>query len=433
MKREKIYTDIDTLGIPKIISEIKFRIFVDDDERILYRVDAKDVEECIKDGNIPISFEKAGPRRKIFFDPSKTRCAIVTCGGLSPGLNDVIRAIVLELYYIYNVKNIIGIRYGLEGFIPEYGHEVLYLEPSNVRDIHQKGGTILGTSRGKQSIEEIVDALERMNINILFMIGGDGTLTAAYKVYEEVKKRGLKISIIGIPKTIDNDIHMVDKTFGFDTAVDVAAKVILGAHSEATGAYNGVGIVKVMGRVSGFIAAAATLALKDVNFCLVPEIDFDLYGESGLLAALKERLIQRRHAVIVVAEGAGQKFFNINIDPTSHENPKLGDIGKFLKEKIEEEYKKEKFPVTVKYIDPSYYIRSVPANSSDHILCGYLAQMAVHAAMAGKTGMVISYVNGQFVHVPIKEVIKKRKMLDSEGELWMAVLQSTGQPPLKNK
>ncbi len=431
--KEQIFTEIDTLGKAKIESKVKFKVFVEDDERVLYRVDANYVEKCIKEGNKPISFEKAGPRKKIFFDPSKTRCAVVTCGGLSPGLNDVIRAIVLELYYIYNVKNIVGIKFGLQGFIPEYGHDVLYLEPSNVRDIHQKGGTILGTSRGKQSIEEIVDSLERMNINILFMIGGDGTLTAAYKIYEEISKRGLKISVIGIPKTIDNDIHMVDKTFGFDTAVDIAARVILGAHSEATGAYNGVGIVKVMGRVSGFIAAAATLSLKDVNFCLVPEIDFDLYGEHGLLAALKERLTQRRHAVIVVAEGAGQKFFNVKINPNSHENPKLGDIGKFLKEKIEEEFKKENFPVTIKYIDPSYYIRSIPANSSDHILCGYLAQMAVHAGMAGKTGMVVSYLNNQFLHVPIKEVIKKRKMLDSEGELWMAVLQSTGQPPLKNK
>ncbi len=430
---EKIYTEIDTLGKAKIESKIRFRMFVDDEERILYKVNLNEVLECIRNGREPISFEKAGPRKKIFFDPSKTRCAIVTCGGLSPGLNDVIRAIVLELYYIYNVHNIVGIKYGLQGFIPEYGHEVLDLKPSNVRDIHQKGGTILGTSRGKQDVVEIVDSLERMNINILFMIGGDGTLTAAYKIYEEIRKRGLKISIIGIPKTIDNYIHMVDKTFGFDTAVDVAAKVITGAHSEATGAYNGVGIVKVMGRVSGFIAAAATLALKDVNFCLVPEIDFDLYGENGLLSALKKRLMDRGHAVIVVAEGAGQKFFNLKIDSKSHENPKLGDIGRFLKEKIEEEYKKENFPVTVKYIDPSYYIRSMPANSSDHILCGYLAQMAVHAAMAGKTGMVISHVNNQFVHVPIKEVIKGRKMLDVKGELWMAVLQSTGQPPLKNK
>ncbi len=430
---EEIYTEIDTLGKAKIDSRIRFRMFVNDSERVLYRVNLTDVLKCIKNGREPVSFEKAGPRRKIYFDPSKTRCAIVTCGGLSPGLNDVIRAIVLELYYIYNVHNIVGIKYGLQGFIPDYGHEVVDLKPSRVRDIHQKGGTILGTSRGKQDIQEIVDSLERMNINILFMIGGDGTLTAAYKIYEEIKKRGLKISIIGIPKTIDNDIHMVDKTFGFDTAVDVAAKVITGAHSEATGAYNGVGIVKVMGRVSGFIAAAATLALKDVNFCLVPEIDFDLYGENGLLSALKKRLMDRRHAVIVVAEGAGQKFFNLKIDSQSHENPKLGDIGRFLKEKIEEEYKRENFPVTIKYIDPSYYIRSMPANSSDHILCGYLAQMAVHAAMAGKTGMVISYINNQFVHVPIKEVIKRRKMLDAHGELWMAVLQSTGQPSLKNE
>ena len=428
---EKIETKIDVLGPAKIESKIRYRRFVDDSERVLYQTSLKAILEAQKKGEVPISFEMAGPRKHIYFDPSKIKCAIVTCGGLCPGLNDVIRAIVLELHYIYRVKNILGIKYGLQGFIPKYGHEVLELTPEVVTDIHAMGGTILGSSRGEQDIGDICDALERMNLSILFMIGGDGTLQAAKKIYQEISRRGLKIGIIGIPKTIDNDIHLVEKTFGFDTAVEYAAQAIRSAHVESKGAPNGIGLVKVMGRCSGFIAAAASLALKDVNFCLVPEVDFDLHGPRGLLNALKQRLKDRHHAVIVVAEGAGQKFFKKQISETTG-NPKLGDIGIYLKEAIEDYFKKENFPVTLKYIDPSYIIRSVPANSNDHIYCGFLAQNAVHAGMAGKTGMVIGSWNSQFVHIPLVEVTRRRRYIDPEDALWLSVMESTGQPCMVN-
>ena len=256
-------------------------------------------------GDLP-SFERAGPRSRIYFDPSKLRCALVTCGGLCPGLNDIIRSLVLELYYGYGVRNIYGIRYGLQGFIASYGHDLMDLKPANVGNILDMGGTILGSSRGPQPIDEVVDTLERLNIGILFMIGGDGTLMAASRIADVIADRALKISVVGIPKTIDNDIYMVARSFGFDTAVDVATTAIEGAHNEAQGYPNGIGLIKLMGRHSGFIAATAALAQQDVNYVLIPEVDFDLEGPGGVLAALEKRLEQRRHAVIVVAEGAGQ-------------------------------------------------------------------------------------------------------------------------------
>jgi 6-phosphofructokinase 1 len=427
----KIETKISVLGRPTIESRVKYGKYVPDQERVLHSVSPREIEATFRRGEQPVSFELAGPRQLIYFDPSKVKAAIVTCGGLCPGINDVIRAIVLELNFIYGVHNILGIKYGLQGFIPEYGHEILELTPAQVTDIHTKGGTILGSSRGRQEIGKICDALERMNVSILFMIGGDGTLKAADLIYRELTKRDQKIAVIGIPKTIDNDIHLVEKSFGFDTAVEEATRTIRSAHAEANGVPNGIGLVKLMGRCSGFIAASATLAMKDVNFCLVPEVDFDLEGEKGLFRALRDRLLTRHHAVVVVAEGAGQKFFDLSCQP-EQDNPELGDIGKFLQKMIRDYFGSIGMEVSLKYIDPSYQIRSIHANSNDHIYCGFLAQNAVHAGMAGKTGLVIGSWHNRFVHIPLSEVIKRRETLDPDGPIWRSVLESTGQPVMKN-
>ncbi len=432
---EDIDTQIENLGSCKIPSPLKHNqnCFVTDDHKITLRVNYTYLKENLRQNKDVPSLELAGPRPYIYFDPSKAKVGIVTCGGLCPGINDVIRSIVMTLYYSYGVKKIIGFKYGLQGFIPKYGHEIIELNPEVVKDIHTMGGTFLGTSRGHQSIEEIVDTLERLNIQILFMIGGDGTFKAAYKIKEEITKRNLKIAVITIPKTIDNDIWLVSKTFGFDTAVQYACEAIRCAHTEAIAVPNGIGLVKLMGRHSGFIAAAATLATKEVNFCLIPEIDFDLEGEKGLLAELERRLERRKHAVIVVAEGAGQKY--VQKDPPEYDpsgNIKLGDIGKFLKENIIKYFKNKNKEVIIRYIDPSYIIRSVPANVEDRIYCGFLGQYAVHAALAGKTGIMISYLNDQFVHIPIKEAIKRRKQINLNSRFWLSVLESTGQGILKN-
>ena len=432
---EDIETEIETLGLAKIPNPLKSpnQCFVSDEHRVSLRVNYRYLQETISQNKSVPSLELAGPRPYIYFDPSKVKAGIVTCGGLCPGINDVIRSIVMTLYYSYGVDKIIGFKYGLQGFIPNYGHPIVELTPEVVKDIHAMGGTFLGTSRGHQPIEEIVDTLERLSIQILFMIGGDGTFRAATKITEEIKKRGLKIAVVAIPKTIDNDIWLVSKTFGFDTAVEMACEAIRCAHTEAIAVPYGIGLVKLMGRHSGFIAAAATLATKEVNFCLVPEIDFDLEGPNGFLAELERRLVSRKHAVIVVAEGAGQKY--VRKDPPEYDasgNIKLGDIGKFLKEKIEAYFKERKIDVVIRYIDPSYIIRSVPANVEDRIYCGFLGQYAVHAAMAGKTGLMISYLNEQFVHIPLKEAIKKRKQINVKSRFWLSVLESTGQREMKN-
>ena len=324
-------------------------------------------------------------------------------------------------------------RYGFQGFIPKYGHDLMDLKPEVVADIHTFGGTVLSSSRGPQDIGEIVDALDRINIRILFLIGGDGTLRAADQICEEINCRELRIAVIVIPKTIDNDIAFVSRSFGFDTTVEMATDAIRAAHTEALGAPNGIGLVKLMGRYSGFIAANACLALREVNFVLVPEADFDLEGENGLLKSLEERLKQRSHAVIVVAEGAGQKFFkeeNLPRDPSG--NVKPGDIGVFLCEQIKDYFRSRAMEINLKYIDPSYLIRSMPANYNDSIYCGFLGQNAVHAGMAGKTAMLVSRWHGHYVHIPIKAAVGKRKEVELDSPLWRSVLESTGQPSLKN-
>jgi 6-phosphofructokinase 1 len=401
-----------------------------DSESVLYELDRDKVVEQVTRGIRVPAFEKAGPRNRIYFEPAKTRAAIVTCGGLCPGINNVIRSIVMELHYRYRVPTIYGIKYGYQGFIPKYGHEAVMLTPQEVEDIHEKGGSILSSSRGPQDVREIVDCLERMNVCLLFTIGGDGTLRGAEEIYREISRRDLKIGVIGIPKTVDNDIAFVKKTFGLETAFSVAAEAIRGAHTEAKGAPFGVGIVKVMGRMSGFIAANAALALNEVNYVLIPEVPFDLEGEKGLFKSLEQRLRRRNHAVIIVAEGAGQKYVEVRGDRKDDSgNPVLGDIGIFIKTEIKRYFKEHTdLYINVKYIDPSYMVRSLAANAHDSIYCMQLAQNAVHAGMTGKTGMLVGYWNDQITHVPIKLATSRRKCLSPEDTLWLNVLEATGQP-----
>ncbi len=300
---------IDRLGTVNHNShlEIEKCCFIEDNIRVLLNPRIKKISNQIEKEN-NVSFELAGPRKKLFFEPSKTNIAIVTCGGLCPGLNDVIRAIVYESYDDYKVNKVYGFRYGYKGMVKDNNIAPILLDTEMVNDIHENGGTILGTSRGPQDVKKIVDYLLELRISILFTIGGDGTLHGATEIADEIKKRKLDISVIGIPKTIDNDISFSKKTFGFETAVDESRKVIQSAHVESKGIENGIGLVKLMGRKSGFIAAQATLASTDVNFCFIPEVKFKLEGKNGLLEILEKRLKRRKHAVIVIAEGAGQDF-----------------------------------------------------------------------------------------------------------------------------
>jgi len=428
---------VSTLGSGNVVTPLKkgqrddspVYKFVNDDERILYDVTLEHFNKCRETGDMPVSFEKAGPKENIYFEPAKTKVGIVTCGGLCPGVNNVIRSLVNQLFYRYGISRILGIKYGYEGLISKFNHPVVELTAPMVSDIHLSGGTFLGTSRGDQNVEEMVDTLEILNINILFCIGGDGTLRGAHALSEEIKKRKLKIAVAGIPKTIDNDIDLIQKSFGFESAFSIANDIISNAHNEAQGAHNGIAVVKLMGRDSGFIAASAALAIQEVNFVLVPEISFELYGPRGFLKVLRKRLEERHHAVVVVAEGAGQELFEPGeLQKDASGNIKHKDIGIYLKEKIREEFDSKGFPYSIKYIDPSYIIRSAPANANDSKFCNLLAQNAVHAAIAGKTDFVVGYWNNEFTLLPIPMAVKKRKKIDVEGELWWNVLEATGQP-----
>jgi len=408
--------------IPSPMSGIGFAA---DDEQILFHRDLDEIRRYLDAGSEPPKFELAGPREKIFFDPANLACGIVTCGGLCPGLNNVIRAIVLSLHHHYGVRTIYGFPYGYEGLVPKFGHQPVMLTPQVVAQINEMGGTMLASSRGNQDVSVMVDTLVSLKISILFCIGGDGTQRGALAISEEARKRGLRISVIGIPKTIDNDISYVQTTFGFETAVSEAKKATYAAHAEAAGARNGIGLVKLMGRDSGFIAAYSVLVDNQVNFCLIPEASFTL---DGLLAALKLRLEQRGHAVIVVAEGAGQELFEATGERDASGNVKYGDIGLLLRDRIKEHFKKINMEINLKYIDPSYMIRSQPANPHDSAFCLLMGHNAVHAGMSGRTGMIVGFWNHQFTHVPTALAVAQRKKIDPTGRIWSSVLASTGQP-----
>jgi 6-phosphofructokinase 1 len=417
---------IATLGDCRVPSPIRGIRFIADADRVLYHATLGELNACVGNGIAPPpTMESAGPRETLFFDPAELTCGIVTCGGLCPGLNDVIGAIVLSLSRQYGVNRIYGFRFGYEGLVRRIGHQPLELTPEWVHRIHDSGGSILGSSRGPQDPAEMVDCLQALGVGILFAIGGDGTLRGAETIGEEAARRGLTIGVIGVPKTIDNDVSFVQRTFGFETAVTEASRATYAANAEADAARNGIGLVKLMGRDSGFIAAYSALVNSDVNFCLVPEVPFTL---APFLLALDERLARRRHAVIVVAEGAGQDLMPNRGGHDASGNVTHGDIGLFLRDAITAHFRQRGVAISLKYIDPSYAIRSVPATAHDAAFCLLLGQNAVHAGLSGRTNMVVSFWNHHFTHVPIRLAVCERKTIDPQGMLWSSVVASTGQP-----
>lgn len=401
--------------------------FREEQERILIENRLTRILSHRSDMESIAGLELAGPRREIFFEPHQIGIGIVTCGGLCPGLNNVIRDLVLSAWYLYGVRRIIGFRYGYRGLADPALQ--IALTPTMVKDIHEQGGSILSSSRGEQKAGRMVDTMVESGISILFVIGGDGSMRGAVAIAQEISRRGLPIGVVGIPKTIDNDLRFMDQSFGFDTAYSKAVEAIDGAHREAEGAPNGIGLVRLMGRHSGFIACFATLASNQVNFTLIPEVPFVLEGPNGFLEALRRRLEKRQHAVIVVAEGAGQDILqNAGQEKDASGNIRLKDIGIYLSDRIKSYFKERKTEINLKYIDPSYIIRSVKANAADSVLCSALALNAVHAGMAGKTEAVVAIWRRSLVHVPMQKVIADRSQVDPSGAVWLSVLASTGQP-----
>ena len=436
MDKIKYDFSVETLGECKVRSPIELS-HEHGDFRATYVKDTSFVRNLVNvfeddkgDANdMSNLMEKAGPRENIYFNPAHVTAGICTCGGLCPGLNDVIRAVVRCLWNRYGVRRIRGIRFGYKGFFTEQGFNTVDLNPDNVDTIHKIGGSFLGTSRGGgDRVTDIVDSIERLNINVMFIIGGDGTQRGALDIANEIDRRGLKITVVGIPKTVDNDLQFIDRSFGFETAVQKATQAINSCHMEAHSQINGIGLVKLMGRESGFIATAAAIASHEANFCLIPEVPFDMDGPNGFLAHLQERLEKRHHAVIVVAEGAGQELLTTTNQTDASGNKKLADIGIFLRDKITEYFANKSFHINLKYIDPSYEVRASVTTANDSIYCERLGNNAVHAAMAGKTKIVIGLVHDKYVHIPITMATLKRNTVDPESSLWRDCLDATLQP-----
>ncbi|MED6210157.1 ATP-dependent 6-phosphofructokinase 3 [Stylosanthes scabra] len=383
-----------------------------------------------KDNERGVHFRRAGPRQKVYFESDEVKAAIVTCGGLCPGLNTVIRELVCSLHHMYGVKKVLGIEGGYRGF---YARNTINLTPKSVNDIHKRGGTILGTSRGGHDTNKIVDSIQDRGINQVYIIGGDGTQRGAAAIFEEVRRRGLKVAVVGIPKTIDNDIPVIDKSFGFDTAVEEAQRAINAAHVEAESVENGIGVVKLMGRYSGFIAMYATLASRDVDCCLIPESPFYLEGPGGLFEYTEKRLKENGHMVIVIAEGAGQELMSEKIQSMSKQdasgNKLLQDVGLWISQEIKDHFAREKtMAITLKYIDPTYMIRAIPSNASDNVYCTLLAQSAIHGAMAGYTGYTSGLVNGRQTYIPFYRINESRNHVVITDRMWARLLSSTNQP-----
>jgi 6-phosphofructokinase 1 len=422
---DRLDLSIQTLGPCQIPSPVSGTQFIPDSDRLLVPMDLETVSRHYSEKETPPAFELAGPREKIFFQPEKIKAGIVTCGGLCPGLNAVIRSVVMGLWFQYGVKKIVGYRFGYAGLSSKAKQEPLELTPQVVDEIHHAGGSILGSSRGPQDINDMLSTLERQGVNLLFALGGDGTLRGAGDIAQEALRRKLPIAVVGIPKTIDNDISYIQSSFGFQTAAATALEILVGAHSEAVAADNGIGLVRLMGRDSGFIAGWASIASGDVNFCLVPEVPFTL---PGFLSCLETRLKKRGHALIAVAEGAGQDLMAGGQVKDASGNVLHQDIGIFLKNAIQQHFKGKGVPALIRYFDPSYSIRAVPANAWDRAFCWLLGQNAVHAGMSGRTNLLVGYWSSQFTHVPIRVATSARKKIDPNGWMWSSVLASTGQP-----
>jgi 6-phosphofructokinase 1 len=400
-----------------LLNSVAFGSATDPSQTCSLAADAYNPQGC---DYIPEWVVRAGPRAEVYFKSEEVNAAIVTCGGLCPGINDVIRSIVNTLEVGYGVKKISGVRYGFKGFFS--GDPFMQLNRKNVRNIHNTGGSVLGSGRGGGDVQKIVESIIDNGINMVFVIGGNGTHAGANAISDECAKRGVKVSVVGVPKTIDNDILLLDKTFGFDTAVEEAQKAIQAAAIEAQSAHRGVGVVKLMGRQSGFIAMFATLANGFVDCCLIPEIDWAAHGPNGVIEYVRNTLDAQGHAVVVLAEGAGQEYVTTS-GTDAGGNPKLGDIGQWFCKQLKAELKCD-----VKYIDPTYMVRGCVANAHDSIMCTVLGQNAVHGAFAGFTGISIGSVSAHTAFLPIPRMIERERLVDPDGRMWHRTLASTGQP-----
>uniref|UniRef100_A0A7S1RYX3 Phosphofructokinase domain-containing protein n=1 Tax=Alexandrium catenella TaxID=2925 RepID=A0A7S1RYX3_ALECA len=396
--------------------------FLNPDELVQGHIIMNDSKQASRPSATSKGCVRANACKEIWWDPSEVRAAVVTCGGLCPGLNSIIREVTNTLWHQYDVRHIYGIQAGYNGLSNPEKHKPIQLSPDKVRDIHMKGGSILKAGRGGFNPEQICDRLERLGINMVFTVGGDGTQHASHLLYEEAKRRNLDISIVGLPKSIDNDILFFDKTFGFDSAVSTAADIMRNGWVEATSCDKGVGIVKLMGRDAGFVAMHAALASTIVDLVMIPEVNVKL---EDVIEHIDSTLARKNFMLIAIAEGAGQEFVATGEkDATGH--TKYGDIGTFLRDEINAHLKKSGGRSF--YIDPSYIIRSCPIRPNDHIYCSRLARDAVHCAMRGYTGVCVGPIHNIIVIMPSELIASGKRRVKLTSSAWQSCVQSCNMP-----
>lgn len=328
---------------------------------------------------------------------------ILTGGGDCPGLNAAIRAIVRKS--VKEGMNITGIRNGWGGLV--HG-EVEPLTPFSVSGILPRGGTVLGTSRTNpfKSIEDtqkVLNNIKKFGLDALVAIGGEDTLGVAAKLFEK------GISVVGVPKTIDNDLSGTDYTFGFDTAVSIATEAIDRLHSTAE-SHNRVMVVEVMGRHAGWIATFSGLA-GGADCILIPEKPFDI-GEVC-------KLIEHRHkrgkkfSILVVSEGAkpvdDNQLITVGKGVDQFGHIRLGGIGNILAEEIEKRTQLETRVTTLGHIQ-----RGGTPTAHDRILATRYGIKAVELVLKKDFGKMVALQGNQIVAVELKEAVKEIKTVDPE-------------------
>lgn len=353
------------------------------------------------------------------------RIGVLTGGGDCPGLNAVLRAVVKTAMGRYGYE-VTGFKDGYRGLVM---NDYVRFKPGDVSGILDKGGTILGTSNRdnpfkfaierddkveyKDMSDRVIDNIGMHKIDCMVLIGGDGTLTSA----RDFARKG--INVIGVPKTIDNDLSGTDITFGFMTAVDTATEAIDKLHSTAE-SHHRVMILEVMGRYAGWIALESGIA-GGADVILIPEIPYDI---SKVAQKVMERKNEGKHfSIVVVAEGAKDKNGNMVVSKVVEDSPdpiRLGGIGNKIAGEIEELTGIETRVTVLGHLQRGG--RPIPY---DRILSTRYGVAAVELINQGKFGMMVSLKGNEITAVSLEEAVGKLKTVPPDGEL-IRIAKSVG-------
>lgn len=421
-------------------SENEIGIYRSPESRRLATADVDILRLFEQAGSPPPSFPEAGPRKELCFDPHRVKAAVVTTGGLAPGLNSVVHSIVDRHFNTYELNETLGgAVYGIyDGFrgLRDCASNSTTLNPKVTLDWLRQGGSNLGSIRfrdpqgEKHLVDEIAKSITQMAIDILYVIGGDGSQLIAHKVAQAVPS----ISVLGVPKTMDNDVLWVRESFGFDTTVEQATHAINALHFEAQSTRR-VGLLQFFGAESGFVAANAALASGQVDLVLIPEAFNNLSDEQlqhywkMLLGHLDDRVKRQAHmphAIVVVAEGVETAL----VQQKSRKLGRKGDFLELLKQDIAGKVRDRRGRCLEIFVnEPRHYIRSGAANAHDQIFCERLGALAVDNGLAGYTNCMVSHWLTEYVLVPLELVVQGQKSIQTSGMFWRQVETSTGQPP----